>query len=254
MNSAIYRGRIQHSRLRPFTHSFEYRAYYLLIDLDELDALDGRLRWFSYGRFNLFGIADKDHGDGSGFRSWIEQTLREGGVDPHGARIELLAFPRVLGYTFDPISVWWIWNDDGSLRAIVHEVHNTFGDRHGYVVPLEGADDLRHGFDKRLHVSPFMDMESRYEFAVTPPGDRVSIGIRQYDEGGELFRASLRASRVPLNDRSLLRMFFSHPLVTLKAISAIHWQALRLWRKGATFHRRPEPAEVAVSVADRGPA
>ncbi|MDX1690904.1 MAG: DUF1365 domain-containing protein [Acidimicrobiia bacterium] len=243
--SAIYRGRVSHTRLRPFRHRFEYRVYYLLLDVDEIDHLTRRLRWFSRNRFNLLGIADRDHGDGAGLREWADRTLETAGITAD--RIAVLAFPRVLGYVFDPISVWYAWRDD-ELVGVVHEVHNTFGDRHAYVVPV--TDDLRHGFDKALHVSPFMDMSSRYEFAMTLPGERLTIGIRQHDDDGPLFRASLRLRREPLTDRTLLRMFVSHPLVTIKAIAAIHWQALRLWRRGARVHRRPEPREPKVSVID----
>jgi DUF1365 family protein len=243
MRSAVYRGRVSHTRLRPFRHHFAYRVYYLYVDLDELDDLDRSVRGFSHGRFGLLSLADRDHGDGSGLRAWADGVLAQAGVSAE--RVALLAFPRVLGYVFDPISIWYAWQGE-DLVAVIHEVHNTFGDRHAYVVRLD--EGLRHGFDKELHVSPFMDMESRYEFAITVPGDRLTAGIRQHDGGGELFRASLRLARRPFATRTLLAMFFSHPLVTLKAVGAIHWQALRLWRKGATFHRRPEPRVPNVTV------
>ena len=151
---------------------------------------------------------------------------------------------------FDPISIWYAWDEQDDLVAIVHEVHNTFGDRHAYVVSAD-SNTLRHGFDKDLHVSPFMDMESRYEFGMTEPGRRLTVGIRQHDDAGELFRASLRLERAPLDDRTLLRMFVSHPLVTLRTVAAINWQALRLWIKGAKFHRRPEPRTPNVTIVER---
>jgi DUF1365 family protein len=149
---------------------------------------------------------------------------------------------------FNPISVWYCHDAAGTLVAIMHEVRNTFGDKHTYVVPVAGGD-LRHEFAKELHVSPFMDMDTVYEFAMTLPGDRLSVGITQRDGKGPILRASLRATRMEMSDRNLLRLFSTHPLVTLKAIVSIHWEALRLWRKGLRYRPRPEPALRNVSIA-----
>ncbi|HSG78543.1 MAG TPA: DUF1365 domain-containing protein, partial [Acidimicrobiia bacterium] len=193
MRSAVYRGRVAHTRLRPFRHHFEYRVYYLLVDLDEIDDLARTVRGFSRRRFGLLSLVDRDHGDGTDLRSWAHGVLSDAGITAN--RVALLAFPRVLGYVFDPISVWYAWDDDGPV-AVIHEVHNTFGDRHAYVVPIHDGQ-LRHSFDKGLHVSPFMDMDSRYEFGLTMPGERLTVGIRQHDADGELFRASLRLERRP---------------------------------------------------------
>lgn len=238
-NSALYVGRVGHTRLRPFHHSFEYRVYTLLLDLDELERIARRLRWFSHNRFNLFGFVDRDHGprDGTGLRVWIDGHLAKAGIDLAGGTVRLLSFPRVLGYTFDPLTIWFCFHADGSLRAILHEVKNTFGEQHGYLVPIDG--DLRHQFDKEFFVSPFMAMDARYSFVMNLPGDRLSIGITQSDESGDVLRASIRGSRLELSDRNLLRVFFTHPLLTLKVITAIHWQGFRLWRKGATYRRHP---------------
>ena len=238
-NSALYVGRVGHTRLQPFHHSFEYRVYTLLLDLDELERIAHRLRWFSHNRFNLFGFVDRDHGprDGTGLRSWIDGHLANARIDLAGGPVRLLSFPRVLGYTFDPLTIWFCFHADGSLRAILHEVKNTFGEQHGYLVPIDG--DLRHQFDKEFFVSPFMDMDSRYEFVMNVPADHLSIGITQSDQSGDLLRASIRGSRLELSDRNLLRVFFTHPLLTLKIITAIHWQGFRLWRKGAAYRRRP---------------
>lgn len=247
-NSALYVGRVGHTRLRPFRHSFEYRVYALLLDLDELEKIGRRLGVFSHNRFNLFGFADRDHGprDGTHLREWIDGYLAEAGIDLGGGPVRLLSFPRVLGYTFDPLTIWYCFHADGSLRAILHEVKNTFGEQHGYLVPIDG--DLRHQFDKEFFVSPFMDMEARYEFAMNVPSDRLTVGITQSDASGDLLRASVQASRLELSDRNLLRVFFTHPLLTLKVIGAIHWQGFRLWRKGARYRRRPPPPALPVSV------
>lgn len=247
--SGLYTGTVRHTRLRPFEHGFKYRVFYTLLDVDELPALSKRLRLFSLDRFNLFSLRAADHGpdDGSSLREWAERLLADTGVDLEGGRIELLSFPRVLGYVFNPISVWYCYGPDDRLRAVLHEVRNTFGDKHTYVVPVH-PNRLRHGFNKQLHVSPFMDVDGTYEFSINAPGDHIAVGINQQDAEGPLFRAGLSLSRRSLTDRSLLRVFFTHPLVTLKAITAIHWEALKLWRKGARYRPRPLPAAQPVSV------
>ena len=246
--SGLYVGMVSHTRVRPFEHSFEYRVFSLLIDLDDLENLDGRLRLFSHNRFNLFGLSDTDHGarDGSGLHRWIDQHLASAGIDLDGGSIKLLAFPRVLGYTFDPLTVWYCYDAAGALRAVLHEVKNTFGEQHGYLVPIDG--DLRHSFDKRFFVSPFMDMDASYEFTMNRPGDHLAVGITMLDAEGPILRASMRGRRLSLTDRNLLRLFFTHPLLTLKVMSAIHWQGLLLWRKGAPYRKRPAPPELPVEV------
>lgn len=247
--SSLYEGRVTHTRLRPFRHHFEYRLYYALFDIDEMPQLDGRLRLFSNERRNLVSFRARDHGpgDGSPLRPWVEGVLADAGVDLAGGPIRLLAFPRVVGYVFNPISVWYCYRHTGELAAVMHEVRNTFGDKHVYVVPLTGMS-LEHTFAKQLHVSPFMDMESTYRFSINRPGKYLTVAIEQEDGDGPLLRAGLSATRLELSDRNLLRLFLTHPLVTLKAISAIHWQALLLWKKGAAYRKRPEPRVPNVTV------
>ena len=247
-DSGLYVGTVSHSRLRPFQHSFEYRIFTMLIDIDEIDAIAARLRLFSHNRFNLFGLSDSDHGsrDGAGLRRWIDQQLAAAGIDLAGGSIMLLSFPRVLGYTFDPLTIWYCYDAGGTLRALLHEVKNTFGEQHGYLVPVAG--DLRHRFDKRFFVSPFMDMDASYEFALNEPADRLAVGITMHDHEGPILRASLRGRRLPLTDTNLLRLFFTHPLLTVKVMSAIHWQGLLLWHKGAPYRKRPAPPETPVEV------
>jgi len=246
--SAVYVGRVNHKRLRPFAHSFEYRVFTLLVDLDELPQISRRLRLFSHNRFNLFGLADRDHGarNATSLRAWIDGHLARAGIDLDGGSVRLLSFPRVLGYTFDPLSVWYCYHADGSLRAVLHEVKNTFGEQHGYLVPV--TDDLRHSFDKEFFVSPFLDMEATYSFAMNDPGDHLTVGITHLDADGELLRASIRGKRLELTDATLVRLFLSHPLLTLKVMGAIHWQGFRLWRKGAPYRRRPQPPASPVTI------
>lgn len=250
MHSAFYEGSVGHARLSPTEHRFRYRVFYMLFDLDELAELDRRLRWFSHNRFNAMALHDRDHGsdDGRPLKEWIAETLQKSGFDFELGRVEMLAFPRILGYVFNPISVWYCHDTDGVVRAVLHEVRNTFGDKHCYVSPID-PDDATQTFGKRLHVSPFMDMDKRYEFSLTLPDEAVAVRIRESDgAGAEMFRAAFTGRRRELDDRTLLSMFVRYPLVTLKAIGAIHFEAIRLWIKRVPFFRRPEPPVEAVTV------
>lgn len=255
--SALYFGQVMHKRLRPFGHRFVYRIFQLCLDLDELPQLDRRLRLFSHNRFNLFSFHNRDHGarDGSALRPWIEAQLAQAGIDLEGGPVRLLCFPRILGYVFNPLTLWFCHHRDGSLRAVLYEVRNTFGDKHGYLIPVANppapGEPLLQGCDKALHVSPFIPMQAHYRFRLTVPNDRLSLVIRESVSEGELLVAAQSARRAELTDARLLRAFFTHPLLTLKVIGAIHWQALRLWLKGASFHRRPQPPADAVSLASQ---
>jgi DUF1365 family protein len=249
VHSALYAGRVTHTRLTPIRHTFSYRVFYGLFDIDSLDQLDRDHRWFSVGRFNLLSFDAGVHGpaDGGPLRPWVESSLREAGVDLDGGKIYLLAFPRVLGYVFNPISIWYCYDGTDRLAAVIHEVRNTFGDRHSYVVPVDELG-LSHEFDKRLHVSPFNEMEQSYDFTVTPPGRRISVSIDQHDVNGRLLRAGMALSRVPFSDRNIWRLFWTHPLLTIKVIAAIHWEALMLKLKGAVFHPRPRPPVDSITI------
>lgn len=241
--SALYVGHVMHQRLRPRRHRLRYRVYSLLLDLDELPALDSRLRCFSVGRFNLFSFHAGDHFDGSGtdLRVQVEARLREAGL-PCGGAIRLLTMPRLLGHGFNPLSVWFC-HAPGSdaLQALIYEVSNTFGQRHSYLIAVAdgAAPVLDQHCDKQLYVSPFNEMEQRYRFRISPPGDAVSVGVSVHDAAGAVLNARLDGARRPLTDAALLRVFLSHPLLTLKVVGAIHWEALRLWIKRLPLHPRP---------------
>ncbi|MCW5771219.1 MAG: DUF1365 domain-containing protein [Rhodospirillaceae bacterium] len=254
MRSAIYRGTVMHARRRPVAHRFRYRIFTLLIDLDELPGLVRSLRWLSHNRFNVASVYDRDHGaarPGESLRAWAERTLCAAGLDPPGGRIELLCFPRLFGYVFNPLSVWFCRDPAGRLAAVIYEVHNTFGGRHAYALPVssggEGGAVAQH-CGKEFYVSPFMPMDAQYSFRLKPPGDAFALVIREHGIEGEILRAAMSGRRRPLTGGELLKAVAAHPLMTLKVIAAIHWQALRLWRKGAPFHRNPakrRPGEAA---------
>ena len=244
--SALYVGAVMHRRLRPKVHQFRYRAFWLLIDLDELSVLTARLSLFSHNRFNLFALHEADLGDGSPtpLRVQAERLLADAGIDIADGAIRLLCMPRTLGYSFNPISIYYCHRPGGELAAIIYEVHNTFGERHSYVAATETKlDEIRQNCRKAFYVSPFMDMDLAYHFRLTAPAERVVVGINASKGGERVLHASLAGLRRELTDRALLQTFLKIPLITAKVTLAIHWEALRLWLKGMRL--RPRPAAPA---------
>lgn len=242
VRSALYVGAVMHRRLRPMMHQFRYRAFWLLIDLDELPALTARLRLFSHNRFNLFALHEADHGDGSTtpIRIQAERHLSEAGIDIAGGSIRLLCMPRTLGYGFNPISIYFCHRPGGELAAIIYEVHNTFGERHSYIATIEtNLDEIRQDCRKVFFVSPFMDMDVVYHFSLTEPAERLAVGIDASKGGERVLNACLAGLRRELTDTALLLVFLRIPLITAKVTLAIHWEALRLWLKGMRLRTRP---------------
>jgi DUF1365 family protein len=239
--SALYVGAVMHRRMAPRRHRLRYRAFWLLIDLDQPRPLD-RLHLFSRNRLNLVSFHDADHGDGSerSVRAYVERTLAEHAIDWDGGRVTLLCMPRILGYVFNPLSIYFCYRRDGSLAALLYEVRNTFGQMHSYLLPVVTNTPLvRQRCAKTFYVSPFLGMDLTYDFRVTPPAEKVSVVVSAGDLRGPILIASLAAERRNLSDRSLLLAVLTHPLLTLKVIGAIHWEALKIWWKGIRFQPRP---------------
>ncbi|MEX0644081.1 MAG: DUF1365 domain-containing protein [Parvularculaceae bacterium] len=252
--SALYLGRVMHRRLKPVAHRFEYKVFSMLIDLDELDALDRQLKLFSRGRLNLFSFHDRDYGAGGpeNLATYIRGVLADAGLSNDG-RIKLLCYPRLLGYAFNPLAVYYCHDRQGALAAVIYEVRNTFGGKHSYLIPVvSDADVNRQEADKKFHVSPFMPMEMRYRFRLSRPGEEISVVIRQSDASGAVMNAAFTGRRKELTDRTLLKAFFAYPLMTLKVIAGIHWEALRLILKGMKLVKSPaDPAKPVTVVDDR---
>ncbi|MGF1446621.1 MAG: DUF1365 domain-containing protein [Pikeienuella sp.] len=244
----LYVGHVMHMRLTPFAHQFRYRVFTSLVEVDRLAETCARLRLLRFERWGLLALWRRDHGprDGTDLRPWVEARLSEAGL-ARPARIWLLSFPRILGYAFNPLSVYFCTDAAGRLQSVVYEVKNTFGDQHAYALPAAaGADGaIRHETGKGFFVSPFIGMDQTYAFTLRPPGARLALRIRQRDGAGPWLIATQTGVRRPLTDRSLLVAWLAHPAMTLKVIVAIHWQALRLWLKGARFHpyRGPYPQD-----------
>ena len=243
MSAALYVGSVMHRRVRPRPHRLRYRVFWMLLDLDGIATFAERLRLFSLGRFNLFSFKASDHGDGSTtpLRAQAEAKLRNAGISLEGGRITLLCMPRILGYVFNPLSIYYCYARNGELAALIYQVHNTFGERHSYVLAAGGATDdvVSQQAKKTFYVSPFLDMNMRYAFRTRIPGDALSVSILGSDTQGPLITAVMTGRRRALTDAALLRVFVTHPLLTLKVIGGIHWEAARLWLKGIRLVPRP---------------
>jgi uncharacterized protein len=258
LRSTLYVGSVMHRRLRPRRHRLRYRVFWMLLDLDEIDRLPRALRLFSRNRFNAVSFYDADHGDGSStpLRAQIERHLAAAGIARGGGAIRLLCMPRIFGYGFNPLSVYFCYERNGLLAAILYEVHNTFGERHSYLIPTGRHVSAGNFADavidqkcpKVFYVSPFMDMAMTYQFRVTAPQERVSVAISTADADGVMLVAALSANRRALTDAALLHVLVTHPLLTLRVVGAIHWHALRLLLKGVRLRARPQPPAAPVTV------
>ena len=253
VSSAIFKGPVIHERMRPKRHRFRYNVFTMLIDLDELSDLDKGGLLFGHNRPAILSFFDRDHGPASGeaLRPWVEARMRDAGLEPDGGAIRLLCYPRILGYVFNPLSVYFCYRTDGDLSAIVYEVCNTFNERHAYVIRASnsGPSVVRQSCDKKMYVSPFIAMETRYHFRIVPPADRINIVIRQEDEEGLLLAASFSGDKSPFNRRTLARCLVAFPFLTVKIIAAIHWEAVLLWTKGLkVFPHTPAARAVDSSI------
>lgn len=252
--AALYFGEVMHARLKPTGHRFSYRVMSLLIDLDRLDEADRRSPLFAVNRAALFSFHEADHGerDGASLRAYAQRCAAGQGIDLTGGRVCLLCYPRLFGYTFNPLSVYFCYRADGTLALLIYEVRNTLGDIHAYVLPVKpdeiSSAGIRQEQDKLFYVSPFVEMAMRYLFRISPPADDVKVRILETDREGPLLAATFLGRRRALTSAALLQSAVSLPLLTFKIIAAIHWEALRLWLKGAALvPRLATPAHVAAA-------
>lgn len=247
LKSRLYEGTVMHQRLRPVRHRFRYRVFSLLLDLDELELIGHRMRLLRIERAGVLSFRAKDHGarDGSPLKPWAEARFAEAGIGP-AVRIELLCFPRLWGFAFNPLSVYFAYAGTDELLGVLYEVKNTFGGQHAYVLPADSATRaadgrVRHSVDKSFYVSPFIDMTASYHFALLPPNETLELVIRETGPEGLFFTAVQNGQMRPLDDRSLAACLLRNPAMTFKVIGGIHVEALRLWLKGAPYH--PKAAE-----------
>jgi uncharacterized protein len=245
----FYVGPVMHARMKPKAHRFSYAVFSLLIDLDRLGEANRLSRFFSVGRFNLISFDLRPHGLVKGSpnpRGDVARALSAAGMSEEPARILLLCYPRVLGFVFNPLSVYFAYAADGRLIGVHYEVRNTFGERHAYVEPIKPGQlceaGLRQEADKLFYVSPFMALAMRYHFRLRPPGERdVALRIHETDAEGPILAATFTGKARAITAWSCVALALQMPLMTIKVVAGIHWEALRLWLKGVTFVTRPAP-------------
>lgn len=237
MTTGIYPGRVIHERLRPRHHRLSYGVFSLLVDLDDLKERTRNLKWLSYNEGGFYAIHDKDHGDGQNIRSWVTAELTQAGLACAAHRVSMLCYPRILGYVFNPLTVFFCYDTSDQLSAVIYEVHNTFKERHAYVLPVSGPPTkvIKQCCAKNFYVSPFVPMACRYKFRLQPPGEKVRVVIREEDEEGLLLAASFNGDHLPLSDAVLIKMALKFPLMTLKVMVGIHIEAVRLWLKKTPY-------------------
>ena len=241
INSCIYNGNVIHKRFKPKKHFFKYKVFSLLIDLSELPKLNSELNFFSLNKFNLISFYEKDHGDrdGSSLFEWVKNNLSKNSISTENIKVKLLCYPRILGYVFNPLSIFFVYDKNENLISILYEVKNTFGEQHTYVFKVENENKLvQNNCSKKFHVSPFIEMECNYFFRILNPGKKLSVIIDQYDKEGKILFASQDGERSDLTCKNLMKSYAKHPLMTFKIISAIHFEAFKLWIKGIKFIKK----------------
>ena len=259
-------GQVRHTRLRPRRHAFAYRTFFLMLPMRSLHTAPGAL---AVNRRGAISFHDVDHGDGrsvaaGGALAWLDEMLHTEGIADATGEVWLHCYPRVLGYTFKPVSFWYCHRADGALRAIVVEVNNTFGERHCYLL-----DAPRYGVElqarKVFHVSPFCDVSGTYRFRFmrapadatrtsdagvaghAPEAGRTVVRIDHHDDTGLLLQTSVSGTLQPIGASALRQALWGYPAMTLAIMARIHWHALRLWLKRVRFHRKPEISAESVT-------
>jgi DUF1365 family protein len=246
-------GQVFHKRFKPVGHQFSYGVFYLRVPLSRLESLGNR--WLSRDRFNLLSFMTRDYGprDGTSLEAWLRAMLENEGIHSAGGEIVLQTFPRLLGYVFNPISIWYCHDREGRLRAALCEVSNTFGEHHNYLVahadqrPIAAGDWLV--ARKVFHVSPFCEVKGHYRFRFEQTGERAFAEVDYFDaeepdqapDAGKLLVTTIHGAPRPLGSAVAARAFFGYPLMTIGVVCRIHWHALELWLKRVPFFTKPAP-------------
>lgn len=251
MNIDICTGRVMHLRLRPAAHRFSVGVFFLRVPMSALTAASAPWpsRWLSLNRFNLLSLMVRDFGprDGTSLEGWARALLQREGVDAADGEIVLQTFPRVLGYAFNPISLWYCYDRQARLRAAICEVQNTFGERHNYLLAhldqreISPSDWLR--ARKVFHVSPFCEVRGHYRFRFEQSGERAVAQIDYHDgadDSDKLLVTTIVGQPLPATSANTLRAFLGYPLMTFGVIARIHWQAFKLWQKNVPFFSKPK--------------
>jgi DUF1365 family protein len=238
-------GQVRHARLKPKRHTFDYPTYFLMLPMRSLQQMPSA--HLARNRRAALSFYDVDHGDGrgpaqGGALAWLDELLAAEGISDATGEVWLHSYPRVLGFTFKPVSFWYCHRPDGSLRVVLAEVNNTFGERHCYLL-----DQPKFGVEQRaakvFHVSPFCPVEGgyRFRFMLTPDHKRTVARVDFDDAQGPLIETSVSGRLEPLTPESVRRALWGYPMMTLGVILRIHLQATKLFFKSAPFFRKPSP-------------
>lgn len=258
MNSCLYKATVMHHRMEPKKHRFHYQVFMFYIDLDELDLLRKKLLLFSRNRFNFFSFRDKEHlqlpiNNPDRSKTTKEQILKfleQNGCSLPQPRIMLLTNLNVLGYNFNPVSFYYVFDKNNEVVCAVAEVSNTFGEMKAYFL---GPDQKKEsGFElvtpKYFYVSPFIDHDASFDFKLPVPGEKLSIRIDDIKEGRRFFISTLSGVKKEINNQRLFLYSLRFPLLTLRIITLIHWNALLLWFKKIPYHKKSERPDLQRDV------
>lgn len=260
--SALYVGHVTHQRLTPKRHSLRHRVYWLLVDLQDVENLGSKLRFFSHNKTNFMSLYDRDHGDGTDTPLYPQAIahLRNAGIQDDQIVVQLLCMPRVAGYDFNPLSVYFCSSRDGLPLAVIYEVNNTFGGRHSYVIPVAssatggngnadfGDGVIRQQCEKEFYVSPFLDLDLGYRFATRAPAEHVSVAVQARKRDSAIINTALSGQRLKFTDRNILRLTMTHPMLPMKVMGAIHWHAFKMWWRGFAINPAKPSKDMAVSI------
>lgn len=245
----LCRGRVMHARLRPFVHRFVYRVFCMRLRVDQLSTLSQFNSWlFGVDKKRIVSFQSRDHGarDGADLMTWLTGTLRECEISIQTGAVWLQCFPRVFGYVFNPVSFWYVHDQQGALRVLIAEVNNTFGQRHQYVLTASNLgvieSDAVLECHKVFHVSPFCDVQGVYRFKSSRYVKQERMAIDYFDEPSlsqPLLKTAIVVQAQPFSTRALAFSLLSMPMMTFGVMLRIHWQAFKLWRQGATYHSVP---------------
>ena len=239
--SCIYSGLVTHERFKPKRHFFSYKTFSLLIDLNEIHHLEKKIKFFSYNKFNILSFYNTDHGnrDGSSLIQWAKNSLKKAKINFNMGKVKLLCYPRFFGYVFNPLSIFYCYDKNLKLKAILYEVKNTFNEQHTYIFRCSGSSNLiLHKCNKKFYVSPFIEMKTFYNFRLLKPEKILNVFIKQRDTEGTLLTACQVGKKIEMSSKNLFFQFLKHPLMSFKVILAIHFEAFRLWIKGVKHVKR----------------
>lgn len=266
IKSMLIRGLVLHDRLRPVSHKFVYPVFFLRLNLSEVDHQlpnnKSKLNSFIFGIncWRPISFYFKDHGarDGSNLLSWIRKILK-GHQLPFDGEVYLQAFPRIFGYVFNPISLWYCYDNAKNLIAILAEVNNTFGEHHLYLLYKKNDDvvdknkekkSFQFNAQKAMHVSPFCEVKGSYHFSFKERETSCLTKIDYHDENGCLLKTAISANKLEMSNTNLCKALISQPFLTFGVMFRIHWQALLLWIKRVPFFRLPAAPEYLISTSD----